>query len=93
MEALLKAIAANPERFTEAVYLPCPLRQLAEALNETSELNTPESAVSDCKRIAAWISFSPQVMASLRNDFSSPTSRVRSRCLVNGPSSGLQYAQ
>lgn len=32
MEELLKAIASNPQKFSEDVFLPSPLRQLADAL-------------------------------------------------------------
>jgi len=31
MEELLKAIAAHPERFSDDTYLPCGLREMADA--------------------------------------------------------------
>lgn len=41
MEELLKAIASDPQRFSEGVFLPSPLRQLADALADSVEL-TPQ---------------------------------------------------
>ena len=41
MEELLKAIARDPQRFSEDVFLPSPLRQLADALTDSVEL-TPQ---------------------------------------------------
>lgn len=38
MEELLKAIARDPRRFSEEVYLPSPLRQLAYALADSDAL-------------------------------------------------------
>lgn len=34
MEHLLKAIAADPHRFGDEVYLPCPLRAVADTLRD-----------------------------------------------------------
>jgi len=41
MEELLKAIASDPQRFSGGVFLPSPLRQLADALADSAEL-TPQ---------------------------------------------------
>jgi hypothetical protein len=41
MEELLRAIASDPQRFSEGVFLPSPLRQLADALADSVEL-TPQ---------------------------------------------------
>ena len=41
MEELLKAIASDPQKFSEGVFLPSPLRQLADALADRVEL-TPQ---------------------------------------------------
>jgi len=37
MEELLKAIASDPQKFSDGVFLPSPLRQLADALADSVE--------------------------------------------------------
>ena len=44
MEELLKAIASDPQRFSQGVFLPSPLRQFADALADAAELTPPQRA-------------------------------------------------